>query len=124
MINQTTSRNQSKASVAALAGGKFVVGWISESVNGRNSSGAQNLRANVMARHYNATGAALGNEYRLNDGDIVSSEVQVAPGSGGGFSAAWVQRDEVRTGNLSDVFVKSFDANGLPSGQSDRKSVV
>ena len=118
LINQTTARNQSKASVAALAGGRFVVGWISESVNGRNSSGAQNLRANVMARHYNATGEALGNEYRLNDGDIVSSEVQVAPGSGGGFSAAWVQRDEVRMGNLSDVFVKSFDANGLPSGQS------
>ena len=118
LINQTTARNQSKASVAALAGGKFVVGWISESVNGRNSSGAQNLRANVMARHYNATGVALGNEYRLNDGDIVSSEVQVAPSSGGGFSAAWVQRDEVRTGNLSDVFVKSFDANGLPSGES------
>ena len=118
LINQTTARNQSKASLAALAGGRFVVGWISESVNGRNSSGAPNLRANVMARHYNATGEALGNEYRLNDGDIVSSEVQVAPGSGGGFSAAWVQRDEVRTGNLSDVFVKSFDANGLPSGQS------
>ena len=118
LINQTTARNQSKANVAALAGGRFVVGWISESVNGRNSSGAQNLRANVMARHYNATGEALGNEYRLNDGDIVSSEVQVAPGSGGGFSAAWVQRDEVRTGNLSDVFVKSFDANGLPSGES------
>ena len=118
LINQTTARNQSKANVASLAGGRFVVGWISESVNGRNSSGAPNLRANVMARHYNATGEALGNEYRLNDGDIVSSEVQVAPGSGGGFSAAWVQWDEVRTGNLSDVFVKSFDANGLPSGQS------
>jgi len=120
LINQTTARNQSKASVAALTGDKFVVGWISESSNGRNSSGGQNLRANVLARQYSAAGAALGNEYRLNDGDIVSSEVQVAPGSGGGFVAAWVQQDEANMNNLSDVFVKSFDANGLPSGQSAR----
>jgi hypothetical protein len=120
LINQTTSRNQSKPSVAALEGDKFVVGWISESTNGRNSSGAPNLRANVMARHYSAMGRALGNEYRLNDGDIVSSEVQIASGSGGGFSVIWVQRDDVNMNNLSDVFVKSFDANGLPSGQSTR----
>ncbi len=120
LINQTTARNQSKASVAALAGDRFVVGWISESSNGRNSSGAPNLRANVMARQYSGAGAALGNEYRLNDGDIVSSEVQVASDSGGGFVVAWVQQDEVNMNNLSDVFVKSFDANGLPSGQSSR----
>ena len=120
LINQTTSRNQSKPTVVALEGDKFVVGWISESTNGRNSSGALNLRANVMARHYSAMGRALGNEYRLNDGDIVSSEVQIASGSGGGFSVTWVQRDDVNMNNLSDVFVKSFDANGLPSGQSTR----
>jgi len=120
LINQTTSRNQSKPSVTALEGDKFVVGWISESTNGRNSSGAPNLRANVMARHYSATGTALGNEYRLNDGDVVSSEVQIASGSGGGFSVAWAQRDDVTDNNLSDIFVKSFDGNGLPSGQSTR----
>ena len=118
LINQTTSRNQSKPNVAALTGDKFVVCWISESLNGRNGSGAPNLRANVMARHYDANGVALGNEYRLNDGDVVSSEVQVSPGSAGGFVAAWVQQNEVNMNNLSDVFVKTFNANGLPSGQS------
>jgi hypothetical protein len=117
LINQTTARNQSKSSAAALNGDKFVVGWISESSNGRNSSGAPNLRANVMARHYNSIGVALGNEYRLNDGDIVSSEVQIASASEG-FVAAWVQQDEANMNNLSDVFVKSFDANGLPTAQS------
>ena len=50
LINQTTARNQSKPNVVALTGDKFVVGWISESINGRNTSGALNLRANVMAR--------------------------------------------------------------------------
>jgi hypothetical protein len=120
LINQTTARNQSKPSVAALAGDKFVVSWISETINGRNTSGALNLRANVMARLFNASGTALGNEYRLNDGDVVSSEVQLAPSPEGGFTAAWVQQDEANMNNHSDVFVKTFDANGLPTGKSDR----
>jgi hypothetical protein len=120
LINQTTAHNQSKPSVAALAGDKFVVGWISETVNGRNTSGALNLRANVMARLFNASGAALGNEYRLNDGDVVSSAVQLAPSPGGGFIATWVQQDEANMNNLTDVYVKAFDANGLPTRKSER----
>ena len=120
LVNQRTASNQSKSSVVPLTGDTYVVGWVSESTNGRNSSGAVNLRANVMARHYNAEGVALGNEYRLNDGDVVSSEVQIAPSTEGGFIGAWVQKDEANMNNLSDVFVKSFDANGLPIGQAAR----
>jgi hypothetical protein len=120
LINQTTARNQSKPNVAALTGDKFVVGWVSESINGRNTSGALNLRANVMARIFHPWGTATGNEYRLNDGDVVSSEVKLAPGVEGGFVAAWVQQDETNMNNLSDVFVKAFDANGLPAKKSVR----
>jgi len=120
LVNQTTARNQSEPAVTALAGDKFAVGWISESSSGRNSSGGINLRANLMARLFNSDGAALGNEYRLNDGNVVISSGELESSSGGGFMAAWVQTDEAAANNLTDVFVKTFDANGLPSANGAR----
>ena len=120
LVNQTTARNQSKPSVAALGGDKFAVGWISESATGRNSSGGVNLRANLMARLFKGDGAALGNEYRLNDGNVVISKSELESAPNGGFMAAWVQTDETAANNLTDVFLKAFDANGLPTANGSR----
>jgi len=121
-LSQTAARNQSKPVVIALKGDKFMVAWIAESVNGRNTSGAQNQRANVMGRMFNGSGVALGNEYRLNDGDVVSSQVELAADSEGGFVTAWVQQDESNMNNYSDVHVKTFNANGLPASKGVRQN--
>ena len=120
LINQSTARNQSMPNVAALNGDRFVVCWVSESVNGRNSSGAANLRANLMARLFNAGGTPTGNEYRLNDGDVVVSGARLAAGANGGFTVAWVQTDEKNMNNLSDIYVKSFDNAGLPTAAAKK----
>jgi len=120
LINQSTAANQSDPSVTALNGGKFVVGWLSQSQNGRNSSGAANLRNNVMGRLYDGSGAAVGNEYRLNDGDVLAADPQLATRPDGGFLLTWVQKDEVNTRNSSDVYIKTFDNNGLPAAQAVR----
>tara|TARA_B110000495_G_scaffold135523_1_gene118692 strand:+ start:1270 stop:3570 length:2301 start_codon:yes stop_codon:yes gene_type:complete len=120
LVNQSTATNQSDPSVTALNGGKFVVGWLSQTQNGRNSSGAANLRNNVMGRLYDVNGAAVGNEYRLNDGDVMAAEPQLATRPDGGFLLAWVQKDEANTRNSTDVYIKTFDGNGLPAAQAAR----
>ena len=120
LVNQSTAANQSDPSVTALTGGKFVVGWLSQSQNGRNSSGAANLRNNVMGRLYDGNGAAVGNEYRLNDGDVVAANPQLATRPDGGFLLTWVQKDEANPRNSTDVYIKTFDNNGLPAAQAAR----
>ncbi|HIL24339.1 MAG TPA: hypothetical protein EYG19_02930 [Verrucomicrobia bacterium] len=120
LVNQTTAANQSDPSVTALNGGKFVVGWLSQTQNGRNTSGAPNLRNNVMGRLYDVNGAAVGNEYRLNDGDVMAADLKLATRPDGGFLLTWVQKDEVNTRNSTDVYIKTFDNNGLPAAEAVR----
>ena len=120
LVNQSTSENQSDPSVTALNGGKFAVGWLSQTRSGRNSSGAPNLRNNVMGRLYDENGAAVGNEYRLNDGDVVAADPKLATRPDGGFLLTWVQNDETNTRNSTDVYIKTFDNNGLPAAEAAR----
>ncbi len=112
-INQNTGKNQACPSVAHIGDGRFVVAWVGESTNGKNSSGAPNLRSNVIGRIVSSSGPA-GNEYRLNGGDIVASEVSVASMTDRGFVVGWTQRDEVNTRNISDIYARKFGSNGLP----------
>ena len=118
-INQTTARNQSLPVVAATASNRFVVGWMSESVNGQNSSGAPNLRCNLVARFVTSSGPS-GNEYRLNDGEIIATEAQIVGHGQGGFVAAWTQKDELSTRNVSEVYARRFGSGGLPESTAQR----
>ena len=62
----------------------------------------------------------MGNEYRLNDGDVLAADPQLATRPDGGFLLTWVQKDETNTRNSSDVYIKTFDNNGLPAVQAVR----
>ena len=114
-VSQTTSQNQSRPAVVAVSSSQFVVAWVGESVAGRNSSGAPNLRRNVLARFIGVSDTA-GNEFQLNEGDVVATEVSLAALSAGGFVAAWTQRDEVSSRNITEVF-QAIRLDGLPSGR-------
>ena len=118
-VSQTTSQNQSRPAVVAVSSSQFVVAWVGESVAGRNSSGAPNLRRNVLARFIGVSDTA-GNEFQLNEGDVVATEVSLAALSAGGFVAAWTQRDEVSSRNITEVFARQYGSNGLPSGEAQR----
>ena len=118
-VSQTTSQNQSRPAVVAVGSSQFVVAWVGESVAGRNSSGAPNLRRNVLARFIGVSDTA-GNEFQLNEGDVVATEVSLAALSAGGFVAAWTQRDEVSSRNITEVFARQYLSNGLPSGEAQR----
>ena len=102
-VSQTTSQNQSRPAVVAVGADQFVVAWVGESVDGRNSSGAPNLRRNVLARFIGHSDPA-GNEFQLNEGEVVATEVSLAAMPAGGFVAAWTQRDEVSSRNITEVF--------------------
>ena len=118
-VSQTTGQNQSRPAVVAVGSSQFVVAWVGESVAGRNSSGAPNLRRNVLARFIGVSDTA-GNEFQLNEGDVVATEVSLAALSAGGFVAAWTQRDEVSSRNITEVFARQYLSNGLPSGEAQR----
>ena len=118
-VSQTTSQNQSRPAVVAVGADQFVVAWVGESVDGRNSSGAPNLRRNVLARFIGHSDPA-GNEFQLNEGQVVATEVSLAAMPAGGFVAAWTQRDEVSSRNITEVFARQYASNGLPSGEAQR----
>jgi len=119
-VNGNSSMNQSDPAVTAVGDGGFVVAWVSEVVNGRTGAGAPNLRGHVMGRVYGADGGPSGNEYRLNDNETLASTPVLATGSDGGFTAAWTQRDEVNTRNMNDVYIRSFNSGGVPTGKSEK----
>ena len=118
-VSQTTSQNQSRPAVTAVGANQFVVAWVGESVAGRNSSGAPNLRRNVLARFIGVTDPA-GNEFQLNEGDVVATQVSLTALPAGGFVSAWTQRDEVSSRNITEVFARQYASNGLPDGESQR----
>ncbi len=119
-VNQSEASNQSDAALAPLGNGHFVVAWVNEAVAGMTSSGAQNLRGNLMGRVFNAQGGALGDEYQLNDGNGVGFSPALTARSDGGFTLAWAQRDEENMRNLSDIYVRSFNSSGLPLTDNQR----
>lgn len=123
LVNQTTAGNQSSADAVALASGGFVAAWVSESINGKTAVGAPNLRGNVSGRLFDANGQAAGNEFNMNGGQAICSEPVLAPAPSGGFTMAWVQKDEKLVKNLSDIYVRSFNAEGVPVGEAKRHNV-
>jgi hypothetical protein len=120
--NQFTAFNQRDASVAPLAGGGFVVVWVSE--RQRSSTfdslppgaaaspgilGASSV--DVYARLYDAAGNPQTDEFLVNTETRSCSGPSVAPGANGGFTVAWSERSGVRTNGL-DIFIRAFASNG------------
>lgn len=111
-INQTTLLNQRTPSVAALTDGGFVVVWISETRLGLDANSVDAFAIDGMARLYNATGTATGNEFKLNSSANACANPTVSPGVTGGFTAVWSQRDAGNAESGWDIFTRSFTAAG------------
>tara|TARA_B100001123_G_scaffold334902_2_gene378341 strand:+ start:1091 stop:3223 length:2133 start_codon:yes stop_codon:yes gene_type:complete len=118
-INQVTASNQSLPVVSGAGANRFIVGWLGESVNGKNSSGAPNLKCNLMARFVTGSGPS-GNEYRLSEGEVIATEAQIAGLGQEGFIAVWTQKDETSTRNVSEIHARKFGSDGLPKSSAVR----
>ena len=127
-VNQNIKWNQSNPTVAALTDGRFVIAWMGEAEQGITSAGTPFMRGHVMGRIFdrqgNATGNpqgdAMGNEFRLDGGQSLSSRPRIVAQDGGGFVVAWTQRDEIVMLNLVDVYIRIFNKDGLPLGVGKR----
>ncbi|MBF0304656.1 MAG: hypothetical protein HQL41_03270 [Alphaproteobacteria bacterium] len=102
-INQSTSGFQEAVTVAALAGGGFVIGWASYANDGAPST---------FARIYDDQGAPLGDEFALAPG--VTSCPLLAGTPDGGFTAMW----NASAAGSWGAWMRDFDALGTPLGES------
>ncbi len=109
----SVQRDQKTASVAMAADGSFVVTWTS-------NEGAT-YGNEIYARRYDASGGAIGSEFRvLNPGAVTGiagnqRDSIVTMAAGGGFIITWTSDDQ----SLSDksgtgVYARRFNAAGFP----------
>lgn len=122
LVNQSTNFNQRDATVAALPGGGFVVGWVSEanaapltgtnSVSGTSFS-AVNPSVAVYARQFSSTGVAVGGEYQVNTDLSPCASPAVAVAADGSYLFTWTAQDTVTRDNSLDVCGRIFSSGGV-----------
>ncbi|HZN68874.1 MAG TPA: hypothetical protein VFB66_26580 [Tepidisphaeraceae bacterium] len=113
-VNTTTARVQTSA-VAMNDRGEFVVTWTSN-----NAAGAS---LGVFGQRFNAAGARVGGEVRVDDsGGVDRLGYGVAMDAAGNFIATWQDRPTV-PGDYSS-YVRRFDASGAPRGAGVRLNEI
>ncbi len=111
LVNQFTDKNQRNPAITTLAGGNYVIVWISEMETAWNS-------VDVFARIFAPSGAAVTDEIQINSGTNICASPAVAPLVGGGFTVLWSEKDTVIQTNSWDIIGRAFTADGLPAGAS------
>ena len=121
LVNQFTAFNQRTPSVAALAGGGFVVSWVSEqqtkgvgsTTNSTYLSASTSLNPSIdiYARAFNATGGPVGSEFKVNTDNNLSANPVVAAATDGSYLISWTSQDLVNPLNNYDIFGRVFSAN-------------
>ncbi|MEM8677989.1 MAG: putative Ig domain-containing protein [Planctomycetota bacterium] len=111
LVNQQTRGVQSSSSVAALDDGGFVAVWTSVGQDGSSTG--------VYGQRYDATGAKVAEEFRVNSAIRRSQEAPaVAAGSDGGFTIAW--QSLAQDGSGWGVYAQMFDEAGGREGAEFR----
>jgi hypothetical protein len=107
VVNQYTFGNQFLSDISADAAGNFVIGWTSQ-------PGTEGTAFSVDAQRFDAAGARLGANFRLNSyttGNQLSVGLAHAPD--GSFVAAFLS---TQNGDGGDVMAKRYAAAGTPIG--------
>lgn len=123
LINQFTAYNQRTPAVAALAGGGFVVTWVSEQERtaapdlGANTtytsgSGTVTPSVDIYARLYSGSGVAQGGEFLVNADSNPCANPSVASGGDGSFMIAWDAHDMLNQTNSLDIYARPFSSAG------------
>ncbi|MES1212961.1 MAG: Ig domain-containing protein, partial [Singulisphaera sp.] len=107
IVNQTTAGNQDAPSVAANSDGSYVIAWQSAGQDGNSDA--------VVARRYDASGVAQGNEFQVNQFTTGSqSAPSVTSADSSGFVVAWQSAGQ--DGNSDAVVARQYSATGTASG--------
>jgi Ca2+-binding RTX toxin-like protein len=102
-VNTRTSGDQKAPSIAMAFDGRFVVAWEGFDAN----------KKGVFAQRFDAAGAAIGGEFRVNtstSGDQKAPSIALA--ADGSFVVAWEGIDA----NKKGIFAQRFDAAGNAAG--------
>jgi len=107
LVNTCNIRFQVHPSVAMDASGNFVIAWMSAGEDGSGNS--------VCAQRYDASGMALGGEFRVNTFTKDSQDFpSLAMNASGNSVVAWRSADQ--DGDLSGVFAQRYGAACVPQG--------
>ena len=111
LVNATTGDDQKSARVVSDAAGNFVVTWTSSNQDGTPNS--------VYARRFNASGAALTAETRVNSTTIgtQTDSVIAMSASTGDYVIAWQGEGP---GDSAGIFFRRFNADGTAKDAIDR----
>lgn len=107
VVNTYATANQEEPSVAALAGGGWVVTW--------GSDGADGNGYGICQQRYDAQGVAAGSEIQVNTfttGRQASSSVTGL--ADGGWVVAWASRGQ--DGDDAGIYLQRYDASGATDG--------
>jgi len=122
-VNEYEEGNQGRAVVAATPGG-FVVAWESSPYAGPygpSHPSQDGEGAGIFARRYDASGDALGGEFRVNthtDGNQTGPSISAAPD--GGVVVGWSSWDRGGPAEKTGVFFQSFLSDGSPAAPETR----
>ena len=111
-VHAFSSSAQSASSVTSLAGGGFVVTWTSAGVSGDSDLA-------VMGQIFNAAGAKVGGEFRVNTQTFAQQwQPSVTGTPDGGFIVAWRTDDDIFSGDGNSAAIKAqvFSATGAKVG--------
>jgi hypothetical protein len=109
-VNSFTTGNQRYASVAAAAGGDFVVVWSSL---GQDGSGY-----GIFGQRYDAGGMAQGTEFRVNSFTASNQRFpSVAAAADGDFVVVWAGQGQ---GDSYGIFGQRYDSSGTALGSEFR----
>jgi hypothetical protein len=98
-VNSFTSNNQRTPAVAALAGGNFVVTWVSELQRGSGS-------VDVYACIFSPSGTPVGSAFAVNTTTTnICANPSVAGSTDGGFAVVWGQDNSVGRNVAGDISV-------------------
>ncbi len=108
LVNTATAGVQTQSAVAVLADGSFVVTWRDESLTGGDDS-----ISSIKARHYDASGQAIGGEFLVNTATASRQEApHITALEAGGFVIAWSDSSKVGGDNSKDAIkAQVFDQN-------------
>ncbi|MFK8332984.1 beta strand repeat-containing protein [Pseudomonas sp. BJa5] len=114
-VNSTTVDSQFNPSIGALSDGGYVVSW--------NSFGQDGGRNGIYAQRYDAGGAAVGGEVRVNTFTANDQfNPSVAGLADGGYVVSWSSYDQDGSGD--GVYAQRYDAGGAAVGGEVRVNTV
>ena len=110
LVNSTVSGSQYEPSVSGLNNGGFVITWRDDSGSTHDDGDGSDIWAQV----FDASGAMVGSEYRVNSAYVSGSQdrpVAVALDDGG-YAISWTSYDQ--DGSSEGIYAQYFTETGNP----------